>query len=90
MTTNLNAHDCFTRANELFSRGHYLDAQTLYDRACDLDPTNAEYHKGQGRLHELTFRFLKNKKVKQIASDTALAAFDCCDCCSDCCLICSC
>ena len=41
--TALTAYDCFTTANDLFARGHYLDAQTLYDRACRLEPDNTVF-----------------------------------------------
>lgn len=57
--TTLTAHDCFTTANDLFARGHYLDAQTLYDRACRLDPNNAAYAEAQRRLQVLAFAFFR-------------------------------
>ena len=80
----INAHDCFTRANELFSRGHYLDAQTLYDRACDLDPTNTAYAEARDKLRVLAFAFFKKGIASgRLASNTAECFGSCCEGCCE-------
>ena len=81
--TSLTAHDCFTTANDLFARGHYLDAQTLYDRACRLEPDNATYAEAQGRLQVLTFAFFKKGKHPTISASDAGDC--CCNCGEGCC-----
>ncbi len=81
--TSLTARDCFTTANDLFARGHYLDAQTLYDRACRLDPDNVAYAEAQNRLRTLAFAFFK--KGNRPTVNAADAGECCCDCGEGCC-----
>lgn len=81
--TALTAHDCFTTANDLFARGHYLDAQTLYDRACRLAPDNTAYAEAQNRLRVLAFAFFK--KGNRPTVNAADAGECCCDCGEGCC-----
>ena len=79
----MNAHECFMIANDRFARGHYLDAQTLYDRACRLEPDNTAYSKAQKRLQTLAFAFFK--KGARPVSNTDDAGQCCCDCGEGCC-----
>ena len=36
----------------LYKRGYFLDAQRMFDRACGMDPRNAEYKEARDRLRE--------------------------------------
>ena len=87
MTTNLNAHDCFTRANELFSRGHYLDAQTLYDRACELEPNNVAYAEAKKQLQILAASlghwFSRKPEFPQKESNNNFCTECCCEACGE-------
>lgn len=76
----MTAHECFLTANDLFARGHYLDAQTLYDRACRLDPDNTAYAEAQNRLRVLAFSFFKKgNRPANNASDAGDRCSGCCE-----------
>ena len=77
------ALDCFTAANEAFSRGYYLNAQALYDRAYALEPSNALYVAGRERLRILTFGFGKKSGGGFSTFDAANCAEGCCECCGE-------
>jgi hypothetical protein len=94
MTT---AQDCFTAAESLRARGHYLDAQVLYDRACTLAPENIIYAEARDRLHLQALAFFKKRdgseKEERHWHDGCLrygceCGCELCDCCSECYFIC--
>ena len=82
--TALTAYDCFTTANALFARGHYLNAQMLYDRACRLEPDNTVFAEAQKRLQVLSFDFFKkgNRTTTNATNGSNLG--DCGEGCGDC------
>ena len=89
--TALTAYDCFTTANDLFARGHYLDAQTLYDRACRLEPDNTVFAEAQKRLQVWVSDFFKKgKHTTTNASDASNRCSDCGEVCSEGCGDCFC
>ena len=77
------ASDCFTIANEMFERGYYLDAQTLYERAYALEPENPVYAAGKERLRLLTFGFGKKSGGGFSSFDASNCIEGCCECCSE-------
>ena len=77
----MTAQACFTAAESLRARGHYLDAQVLYDRACTLAPENIIYAEARDRLHLQALAFFKKR-------DGCYCGFELCDCCSECYCIC--
>lgn len=84
MTTLLCAQECFEKANQLFSRGHYLDAQKLYDKAYALDPENPTYASAQQQLSLLAFAFFKKGTSGKSAAENASNCTEgCCECCGE-------
>ena len=47
-----NAEWHFLMGCVLYKRGYFLDAQKMFDRACAMDPYNAEYKAARDRLRE--------------------------------------
>ncbi len=47
----------FLYGTVLMCRGHYVDAQSYYDRACARDPYNAEYSQARDNLRRHTQRY---------------------------------
>ena len=93
----MTAQACFTAAESLRARGHYLDAQVLYDRACTLAPENITYAEARDRLHLQALAFFKKRdgseKEERHWSDGCLGdgckcGCELCDCCSECACIC--
>ncbi|MBQ7348145.1 MAG: hypothetical protein IJW55_09310 [Clostridia bacterium] len=100
MTTSvpvpMTARECFTAANERFARGYYLDAQTLFDRACRLEPDNALYAEGRERLqiYAASLGHWFSHKPKSPNTGNGNFFTDCCcevcgegggECCAECC-----
>ena len=81
MTTLLYAQECFEKANQLFLRGHYLDAQALYERAHALEPENPMYAEARSKLAALAFSFFK--KGSPLSENAANATECCCECCGE-------
>lgn len=85
--TALTAHECFLTANELFSRGHYLDAQVLYHRACRMEPNNADYAEAKKRLGILAASlgnwFSQKPELPQKESNGNFCAECCCEFCGE-------
>ncbi len=77
---NATAALCHARADELFARAHYLDAQRLYERASRLEPQNAAYAADCERLSVMAFAFFKKGSPKGAGGSEAF-----CDCCCECC-----
>lgn len=85
--TPLNAADCFRLGNECYQRGHYLNAQTLFDRAYRLEPDNPQYAAAQQQLAVLTFAFFKKGVPNTVSWDGAkeFCGQCCCEGCGECC-----
>lgn len=84
MTTLLCAQECFEKANQLFSRAHYLDAQALYDRAHALEPNNQIYVNACQRLPNMALAFWKKGKPSKLsATDACDCSANCCECCGE-------
>lgn len=45
-----NAEWFFLMGCVLYKRGYFLDAKNMFDRACNLDPQNAEYREAKARI----------------------------------------
>lgn len=78
----------FLYGTVLIARGHYVDAQSFYDRACARDPRNPEYAQARENLRRHTVRYNGGYATTQSSSCS------CCDICStliclDCCCNCS-
>ena len=65
----------------LLERKYYLDAQSMFDRACALDPQNTAYAKAQARIKSFAFGFGKKGAVSGDAGN-AMTEF-CCECCGE-------
>ena len=84
MMTLLCAQDCFEKANQFFSRGHYLDAQAFYDRAYALDPHCQIYADARQRLPNMVLAF-SGKSFKPSGADSGDCSTSCCECCGEAC-----
>ncbi len=81
--TAQNAEWHFLMGCVAFKRGYFLDAQKLFDRACGMDPYNAEYRAARDQLRAQTAGYGNGYR-------TASSADQACNCCSsllcaDCC-----
>ena len=78
---------CFSEAEALFAKGHYLDAQVLFDAACRQEPHNPIYREAQQRLYRLAFAFGRRGGVEPSGEKlTDSCGSDCCEgCCEACC-----
>lgn len=82
----------FLYANLLLRRGHYVDAQNYFDRACARDPSNAEYNNARETLRRHTqgynggYYSTRNSGCSICDICATLACMDClCDCSRGCC-----
>ena len=75
-----NAEWNFLMGCVLYKRGYFLDAQKLFDRACAMDPQNAEYRAACDRLRQQSQTYGGGYR-------TASSDGGCCDCCTS--LICA-
>jgi len=78
----------FLFGTALMARGHYIDAQNYYDRACARDPGNAEYANAREMLRRHTANYNGGYTMSRSSSCGI------CDCCAtlmciDCCCGCS-
>ncbi len=66
--------------------GFYMEAQSMYDRACAMDPYNAEYRSAKERLQSRAGQYGGGYRTVQ-RSDSCCDACDCCSnlICLDCC-----
>jgi curved DNA-binding protein CbpA len=81
-----NAEWHFLMGCVLYKRGYFLDAQKMFDRACSMDPQNAEYRAARDRLREQASTYGGGYR-------TADSSGCCCDLCTtlmcaDCCCNC--
>ena len=83
-----NAEWCFLMGCVLFKRGYFLDAQKMFDRACSMDPQNAEYRAARDRLREQASTYGGGYRTS--SSPTCCCDCDCCTSliCADCCCEC--
>lgn len=73
----------------LFKKGFYVDAQQMFDRACAMDPYNAEYREAKRRMEEGGKQYGTGYRTSS-GSDSFCSACDCCSSliCADCCCEC--
>lgn len=84
-----NAEWYFLMGCVLFKKGFYTDAQQMFDRACAMDPYNAEYREAKSRMEQHGAQYGSGYRTAQNAD----SCFNSCDCCSslicaDCCCEC--
>ena len=75
-----NAEWHFLMGCVLYKRGYFLDAQRMFDRACSMEPYNAEYRAACDRLRRQSQTYGGGYR-------TASSDGGCCDCCTS--LICA-
>ena len=73
----------------MLKKGYYVDAQKMFERACAMDPNNAEYRSAKEQLYNQTSQYGGGYRTTQRSS----AFCDTCDCCqtlicADCCCEC--
>ena len=59
----------------VYKRGYFLDAQRMFDQACAMDPSNAEYREAKDRLREQASTYGKDYRTA--------SSPDCCSCCTE-------
>lgn len=70
----------------LFKRGYYVDAQKLFDRACEMDPYNQEYRTAREQINQQAtasgYRTAPTSDMDSACSccSTLLCADCCCEC----------
>lgn len=69
-----NAEWFFLMGCVLYKRGYFLDAKNMFDRACNLDPQNAEYRDAKTRIEAQASAYGGYR--------TTDSSGGCCDCCS--------
>ncbi len=84
-----NAEWHFLMGCVMLKKGFYVDAQRMFDRACEMDPGNAEYRSAKEQLYHQTSQYGGGYRTVQRSSTFC----DSCDCCStlicaDCCCEC--
>ena len=84
-----NAEWFFLMGCVLLKKGYYVDAQKMFDRACAMDPNNAEYRSAKEQLYNQTSQYGGGYRTVQHSS-TFCDACDCCQTliCADCCCEC--
>ena len=81
-----NAEWYFLMGCVLYKRGYFLDAQKMFDRACGMDPSNAEYRAARERLHAQASTYGGGYRTSQ-SSDCGCdlcTSLICADCCCEC------
>lgn len=73
----------------LFKKGFYVDAQQMFDRACAMDPYNAEYREAKRRMAESGEQYGGGYRTGS-GNGSFCSACDCCSSliCADCCCEC--
>lgn len=73
----------------LFKKGFYVDAQQMFDRACAMDPYNAEYREAKRRMTESGEQYGGGYRTGS-GNGSFCSACDCCSSliCADCCCEC--
>lgn len=84
-----NAEWFFLMGCVMLKKGYYVDAQRMFDRACAMDPNNAEYRSAKEQLYHQTSQYGGGYRTVQHSS-TFCDACDCCQTliCADCCCEC--
>lgn len=81
-----NAEWHFLTGCVLFKRGYYVDAQKLFDRACEMDPYNQEYRTARDQINQQA----NNNPGYRTTGTSGVDACTCCNSllCTDCCCEC--
>lgn len=81
-----NAEWHFLTGCVLFKRGYYVDAQKLFDRACEMDPYNQEYRTARDQINQQA----NNNPGYRTTGTSGVDACTCCNSllCADCCCEC--
>lgn len=74
-----NAEWFFLKAGIQHRRGWLEEAYQNYAKACEIDPTNAEYRSAYDNLS-----MSRNKGKRRVKDESTADASDCCCCCGDC------
>lgn len=84
-----NAEWFFLMGCVMLKKGYYVDAQKMFDRACAMDPNNAEYRSAKEQLYNQTSQYGGGYRTAQ-SSTTFCDSCDCCSTllCADCCCEC--
>lgn len=70
----------------LYKKGYFLDAQSMLDRACGMDPANVEYRDARDRLRAQASTYGRGYRTSS-SSDSccdACSTLICADCCCEC------
>jgi len=70
----------------LYKRGFFLDAKRMFDAACGMEPSNAEYREAQQRMHEQASTYGGGYRTSG-SSDCGCdlcSSLICADCCCEC------
>ena len=81
-----NAEWCFLMGCVLYKRGFFLDAKQMFDRACAMDPRNAEYRAAQVRMQEQASAYgggYRTSNSSDCGCDLCTSLI-CADCCCEC------
>ena len=80
-----NAEWHFLMGCVLYKRGYLVDAQNMFDRACGMDPYNAEYREARDRIRAQASSYGGGYRTTQ-----SMSTCDCCTSlmCADCCCEC--
>ena len=73
----------------MLKKGYYVDAQKMFERACAMDPSNAEYRNAMEQMRAQAYNYGGGYRTSRHAA----GACDACDCCNtlicaDCCCEC--
>lgn len=81
-----NAEWFFLMGCVLLKKGYYVDAQKMFERACAMDPYNAEYRAAKEQLQSRTSQYGGGYRTAD-SSSTVCSGCDCCAnlICLDCC-----
>ena len=73
----------------MLKKGYYVDAQKMFERACAMDPANAEYRNAMEQMRAQAYNYGGGYRTTQ-RSAGACDACDCCNTliCADCCCEC--
>ncbi len=82
-----NAEWHFLMGCVLYKRGYFLDAQRMFDRACGMDPNNAEYRAAKEQMQANASTYGGGYRTARSDSDVfcnICSSLMCADCCCEC------
>lgn len=81
-----NAEWFFLMGCVLYKRGYFLDARNMFDRACAMDPQNAEYRAARDRISEQASTYGGGYRTSSTDGGCCdfCTALMCADCCCNC------